>query len=107
MTTDIAQWKAEHFPEWLDMLDACGHRCRLCRKPFSRGRLAVADHRHEDGLVRGVLCQPCNDKLGYLHDDSGWLARAADYLDRPPAVRLIGEHYVPGSLGEAKQKMEH
>lgn len=84
--------------------DAWDH-CVLCRKPFSRTRLRAYDHRHEDGLLRGVPCAPCNEKLGFLHDDAGWLSRAAQYLDNPPAVAVIGEHYIPGSLGAARKEL--
>ena len=103
----VKRWKQEHPEEVEALLDACGHRCCLCRKPFSRGRPHALDHRHIDGLVRGVPCAPCNEKLGHDHDDAGWYARAAAYLDSPPALAVIGEHYVPGSLGAAKQQMEH
>lgn len=91
--------------QWEQLLADCAHRCVLCRKPFSRSRLAAGDHRHIDGLFRGVPCAPCNEKLGFLHDDAGWLARAANYLDNPPAVKVIGIHYVPGSLGEARSRL--
>lgn len=75
--------------------------CVLCQKPFSRSRLRVLDHRHSDGLIRGAPCVACNDLIGRLHDDAGWLRRTADYLDDPPAVQAIGHHYVPGSPGAA------
>lgn len=84
--------------------DAWDH-CVLCRKPFSRTRLRALDHDHSDGLLRGVPCVQCNDRLGYLHDDAGWLSRAAHYLSYPPAVAVIGIHYVPGSLGAARQEL--
>lgn len=101
----VQKWKRAH-PELVSaLLDACGYRCVACRKPFTRGRPYALDHRHLDGLVRGVPCVPCNDRWGYLHDDAGWMARSAAYLDSPPALAIIGEHYVPGSLGAAKQEL--
>jgi len=101
--TPVEQWKKDNPEKVAELLDACGWRCCLCRKRFSRTRLWVLDHRHMDGLVRGVPCSPCNEKLGVHHDDAGWFARAAEYLDSPPALAVIGEHYVPGSLGAAKK----
>lgn len=101
----IIHWKKAN-PEKLEaLLAACGHRCCLCRKRFTLSRPYALDHRHLDGLVRGVPCVPCNDKLGFLHDDAGWLGRAADYLTTPPSLAVIGEHYLPGSLGAAKQEL--
>jgi hypothetical protein len=87
------------------LIEASGGRCVLCRKRFSTTRLAALDHRHLDGLVRGVPCAPCNERLGVNHDDAGWLARAAHYLDNPPAVKVIGIHYVPGSLGDSRRAL--
>lgn len=75
--------------------------CPLCEKPFSHDRLPAVDHRHCDGLVRGVICTQCNDKLGYDHENDGWYERAARYLRMPPAPFLIGRVYVPDSPGAA------
>ncbi len=102
--TNVERWKKEHPDELAKLREACDNRCCLCRKPFGLSRPYALDHRHLDGLVRGVPCQQCNDKLGFLHDDAGWLSRSAKYLDSPPAVDIIGVHYVPGSLGAAKQE---
>lgn len=104
MANPIKQWKHEHPEEYKKLVAAAGGRCCLCRKKFSRTRLLALDHRHEDGLVRGVPCSPCNERLGINHDDAGWFARAAAYLDTPPALAVIGEHYVPGSLGASRQE---
>jgi len=93
-------------PQHAAMIEATGGRCVLCRKRWSRTRLPAIDHRHIDGLVRGIVCVQCNDKLGFLHDDAGWLTRAANYLDRPPALAIIGVHFVPGSLGAAKSAIK-
>lgn len=84
--------------QWLTLI--AGGRCPLCEKRYSATRRPVVDHRHTGpraGMVFGSLCAPCNYRLGLLHDDTGWLQRAAAYLSEPPAIALIGEHYVPGS----------
>jgi hypothetical protein len=63
------------------MLLATGGRCPLCQKRFGkRTRVACVDHDHKTGRVRGILCSPCNYRLGELHDNADWLRRAADYL---------------------------
>jgi hypothetical protein len=100
----VQKWKKANPEAYAKLVAAAGGRCCLCRKKFSRTRLLALDHRHYDGLVRGVPCSPCNERLGINHDDAGWFARAAAYLDSPPAVDVIGVHYVPGSLGAALQK---
>jgi len=38
------------------------------------------DHDHTTGVVRGVLCKPCNTGLGLLGDSEEGLSRALDYL---------------------------
>ena len=103
--TSVERWKKEHPEELAALLRACDYRCVLCRKKFGRGRPYALDHRHMDGLVRGVPCSMCNERLGVNHDDAGWFSRAAAYLDLPPAIDQIGAHYVPGSLGAARQEM--
>lgn len=84
--------------QWQALIES--GKCPLCLKLYASNRLPAADHRHVDGLVRGALCVSCNYDLGVHHDNAGWLRRAADYLDNPPALALIGEVYVPGSIGE-------
>jgi len=80
------------------LLRAQGGKCAICwRKPASK-RLAV-DHRHSDGVVRGLLCRNCNrNVLGHLRDDTEALLRAVDYLLDPPAIELFGEVRPPPPL---------
>lgn len=40
------------------------------------------DHCHEDGRVRGLLCQSCNTGLGAFGDRIEWLIGAIEYLGR-------------------------
>ena len=48
-----------------------------------RGRaVACADHCHETGRQRGVLCRRCNTLLGYAGDAPDLLRRAIEYLER-------------------------
>lgn len=74
--------------------------CPACRKPWSSTRLPCVDHRHADGLVRGLLCTSDNYDIGTHHDNAEWFARVAGYLAQPPAVTVLGEVWVPGSIGE-------
>lgn len=62
-----------------------GGTCAICKR--ARGivkRLAV-DHDHDTGLVRGLLCGPCNQLVGYFKNSPETFRRAADYLDRAAA----------------------
>lgn len=71
------------------LLEAQDGKCFIChRKPVTK-RLAV-DHNHTTGEVRGLLCRACNrDVLGHLRDDVEALARAIEYLNDPPARRVL------------------
>lgn len=83
------------------LLSVCFGACPLCHKRFSKWRPACVDHDHRTGRVRGLLCSPCNADLGALHEDVGWLRRAAEYLIEPTAFTAIDPVYVPGSPGHA------
>ena len=65
------------------------------------------DHSHTSGLFRGRLAYLINKGLGviegtYKERTPAILRALADYLDNPPAVRVIGERW--GLLGRAKKK---
>ena len=85
--------------QWLELWRACGGRCPFCLKPFAVNRRPCVDHRHKDGLIRGLICASCNNWLGFEHDDAERLARAAEYLQHPPALDVLGTMYVPNSSG--------
>ncbi|WP_372440291.1 endonuclease VII domain-containing protein [Actinokineospora baliensis] len=78
---------------------AQGGACHICRRAKGTGgrRLSVDhDHRCCPGplscgrCVRGLLCKTCNrDVLGHLRDNPDALRRAAEYLEDPPAWRVL------------------
>ena len=60
--------------------------CAICKttKPGGKGDWH-ADHDHETGLMRGMLCCMCNQGLGNFRDDISLLEAALKYLIRTPA----------------------
>ena len=52
--------------------------CAICQQPDKR--LGV-DHAHETGVVRGLLCNNCNNGLGRFFNDPERLAQAIRYLN--------------------------
>lgn len=87
--------------------------CAICGRPplplterNKRGRRLALDHRHKDGLVRGLLCNHCNRNIAKFREDPVLLRKAADYLENPPASRALGrDHFgLPGRVGTKKQR---
>jgi hypothetical protein len=71
-------------------------KCFVCERATGARKALSVDHCHATGIVRGLLCSTCNSRvLGHLRDDTAALERAIDYLNRPPAVRVIGKKVVP------------
>lgn len=78
--------------EWEFMLIAQGNKCRICECEIgqklgasykeSRKGLAVVDHCHTTGKIRGLLCSNCNTGIGLLGDSAENAARAAVYLSK-------------------------
>ena len=56
-----------------------GGACAICRVPLAMDEGNV-DHCHETGVVRGVLCRPCNLGLGFFRDNEDSLKKAARYV---------------------------
>lgn len=64
------------------MCRAQGGLCALCGKPNPGKRKLAVDHCHATGVVRALLCSPCNTGLGYFRDDVSLLRAAAGYLEK-------------------------
>lgn len=72
--------------EYRRILEHQGGCCALCRKPETmviKGKVAdlAVDHCHDTGVVRGLLCQNCNQGIGKLQDSPDLLRRAASYIE--------------------------
>ena len=81
------------------LLEAQGFRCPGCGRGFNRTRPSAIDHAHLSGLVRGAPCQICNHEIGFHQERLEWFCNIAHYLADPPAPKVLGRIYVPGSPG--------
>jgi hypothetical protein len=55
--------------------------CAICKTPFN-GRWhqgPQTDHDHRTNIVRGLLCNECNLRMGLI-DNEEWLAKTIKYL---------------------------
>lgn len=60
------------------MVHAQDGRCAICQADDEQ---LVVDHCHGTGLVRGLLCTPCNSAIGMLRDDPAAIQRAKEYVE--------------------------
>ena len=70
--------------QYESLLRAQNHKCAICEKDetqVQRNRLFV-DHCHVTGVVRGLLCHPCNSAIGFLKDSVETALKAATYLTK-------------------------
>lgn len=78
------------FQTYCQMIAAQGNRCAICGEEETVTRdgqvkaLAV-DHCHSTGGIRELLCQMCNQTIGFSKDDPERLRKAADYLEKHKA----------------------
>lgn len=75
-----------------------GGVCAICVRANGRTKRLAVDHDHAkndaDGKatresIRGLLCGPCNRFIGRLGDSPAVLRRAAEYLENPPARKVL------------------
>jgi hypothetical protein len=68
--------------DYLRMLFLQDARCAICRTPMHElERGLMVDHRHSDGVVRGLLCSHCNTGIGMMKDSPAMLRRGAEYIE--------------------------
>jgi len=63
-----------------EMLLAQNNQCAICGTVFEK--TPHVDHDHETGIVRGLLCLPCNMGLGFFRDSQTNLHKAIEYLQQ-------------------------
>ena len=71
--------------EFNDLWQSQNGQCCICKvELLPRGRhndSVAVDHNHENGSVRGLLCQACNRAIGLFKDNPKILQSAAEYLE--------------------------
>ena len=75
-------YKAAKFktsPEVLKQMLLIKH-CEICGGTTHRKHLAI-DHNHKTGIIRGMLCDSCNQGLGKFKDSVYLLQSAINYLE--------------------------
>lgn len=56
--------------------------CAICREPRDKQKHKLnADHDHDTGKPRGLLCHRCNTSLERVERDPSWGQKALEYLD--------------------------
>ena len=60
--------------DWDNMLAKQNGACAICPSPPK-----VVDHRHSDGVVRGLLCHACNRLVSSFDASADWIDRARRY----------------------------
>lgn len=64
----------------------------MCGREAKPGKHLHVDHRHADGLTRGILCWIHNAAIGKLRDNAEHARRIAAYLDAPPVTSALGRN---------------
>jgi hypothetical protein len=75
--------------DFVRMLESQAGVCAICGGTNTNGKALSVDHDHQccDGdrscgaCIRGLICQPCNAALGFMHDDPARLRAAANYVE--------------------------
>jgi len=73
--------------EYEEMVEAQSGLCAICGGlPRGRSNVLVVDHCHTTGVIRGLLCHPCNHGIAIIGDTEERLQAAVNYLKRPGRV---------------------
>lgn len=76
--TRSVNWKSQGInPDTAWSLLENTSECELC----NTNKHLVVDHCHETGVIRGILCSPCNRSLGKLGDNIEGIQKVLQYLE--------------------------
>lgn len=76
------------------ILDSQDGVCAICKRPCPRHSRLAVDHCHTTGMIRGLLCQPCNTAIGLLDEDADRMLAAAQYVTDKSASSHVGDEVV-------------
>lgn len=65
---------------YLALVRSQNSRCAICLEKHDDHFLLHVDHCHDTGLIRGLLCQRCNQAIGLMRDKPELMLSAARYL---------------------------
>ena len=75
------KWSGFTEQDFQNKLKEQDYKCAICGTDDPGKTNWHADHDHETGTKRGILCKMCNTALGMLNDDVDKLANAIKYLN--------------------------
>lgn len=68
--------------KFMEMVRLQNNKCAICGEEMIGYNNQCVDHNHSTGIIRGLLCNPCNRALGYFKDDIEIIKNAVDYMRR-------------------------
>lgn len=78
--------------------------CAICNK-IQIGKALAIDHNHDDGNIRGLLCENCNKGLGLFNDNVNLISKAIEYLLNSKYIeRIESKKYSPTEKAYFKDK---
>lgn len=68
--------------EYLSIFERQNAQCAGCNNQIIEfGKSTHLDHNHTTGVIRGILCRPCNTTLGHAQDNINRLRGLIHYLE--------------------------
>lgn len=68
----------EDYNEMFEEQNGC---CKICNKHQTEFKISLhVDHSHETGIIRGLLCGPCNQALGMLKENPITIKNMLEYI---------------------------
>lgn len=80
--------------EYERLYKAQGGKCAICQYATGQSKRLAVDHNHNTGVVRGLLCGPCNQFVGRLRDSPEAFLRAYKYLSNNTEYNRIRRYSV-------------
>ncbi len=85
LSTKLSRIKKEYKiskDEYIELVKSHDSSCAICNTKYDDSFQLHIDHCHSSSIVRGLLCQKCNQGLGLFGDNVEILMKAIEYLKR-------------------------